>query len=573
MTCSTCKLVAAAAIIALFAFSTVGLAQPADSEKPFTPPTLAILNGKVWTGSAAMPEAEAVAITGQTITAVGTTDEIKALAGAGTRVIDAKGRRVIPGLVDCHTHIINMGLHISRLDLRTARDKGHFIELITTAAPKLAPGQWLLGGQYTVESWPEPESPRKEWIDEATPGTPVFLTRMDGHQALVNSIALRFARITREGPPDPPGGEIERDPETGEPTGILKDDAMSLVGKFIPPTSKEQLYDALTMAMKVAAMWGVTAIHDMSERSHLEIFKAAADRDALTFRVTSYVESSNFKRAWPIIEPFRKGDDLFRVAGFKAFMDGSLGSRTAYMREPFDDAAPDAKYPRGLRSGHASDLEKFAAEVKWAHEQGAQMAIHAIGDQAIHELLDIYAQLPDTKARRHRVEHTQHLLAEDIGRFAELGVTASMQPFHKADDGRWAEKALGSVRSRTSYAFRSLLEAGANVAFGSDCPVVTLNPFSGIETAVSSMTLDGVVWVPQQAISREQALSCYTLGAARAAHMEDRVGTIETGKLADIVILDQDILSIPADRIHETESYVTIVSGNVVWKNDALTGP
>lgn len=573
MTHSTWNQAGAGAIAVLLIFSLPVLAQPAEGEKPFTSPTLVIINGKVWTGSAAMPEAEAVAITGETITAVGTTEQIKALTDARTRVIDAKGRRVIPGLVDCHTHIINMGLQISRLDLRLAKDKDHFIELIASTVPRLSPGQWLLGGQYTVESWPEPQSPRKEWIDEHTPGTPVFLTRMDGHQALVNSVALRFARITRDGPPDPPGGEIERDPDTGEPTGILKDDAMALVGKYIPSTSKEQLYDALTMAMKVAAMWGVTAIHDMSEKSHLEIFKAAADRDALTFRVTSYVESTNFKRDWPLIEPYRQGDDRFRVAGFKAFMDGSLGSRTAYMREPFDDAAPDAKYPRGLRSGHASDLDKFTAEVKWAHEQGAQMAIHAIGDQAIHELLNIYAGLPDAKARRHRVEHTQHLLAEDIARFAELGVTASMQPFHKSDDGRYAEKALGSVRSRTSYAFKSLLEADANVCFGSDCPVVTLNPFSGIETAVNSMTLDAEVWVPQQAISREQALSCYTLAAARAAHVEDRLGTIEPGKLADLVILDQDILFTAADRIHRTESYMTIVSGTVIWKNDALTTP
>jgi predicted amidohydrolase YtcJ len=529
-------------------------------------PTLAIVNGRVWPGVRDAPKSQAIAITGSRISAVGGNEEIRALVGPDTLVIDAGQRRVIPGISDSHTHIIDAGLQLSRTDLRGAASKEHFVDLVTAGVTRLSPGQWLLGGRFTVESWDNPESPRKEWIDPITPGNPVFLTRMDGHQALVNSVALKVGRVDRRGPADPPGGEIERDPDTGEPTGILKDAAMDLVSNHIPPVGNAVKYDAFLLACQVANAWGITSIHDMSSPDDLVIFKAAHEQNAATLRVNSYVYSEDFQSTWPTIREFSVADDRLKICGFKAFMDGSLGSRTAYMRDPFTDARPDAKYPRGLRSAMAVDLEKFAAQIRWAHNRNQQLAVHAIGDQAIHELLDIYKSLPDCKGRRHRIEHTQHLLPGDIRQFPPLGVIASMQPLHKADDGRYAEKAIGPERALTSYAFKSLIRGGATLVFGSDVPVVTNNPFRGMAAAVTARTLEGRTWVPSQRITLEQALWCYTVTPPYAVFQEKKLGTIEVAKLADIVILDQDILTEPIDRIHETEAFMTIWNGRVVWR-------
>ncbi|GJM25522.1 MAG: amidohydrolase [Phycisphaerae bacterium] len=541
-----------------------------EGEEPFAkniPPTMVIVNGQVWTGIPSAPELEAIAITKNRISAVGTSQEIAALANDRTRVIDAGGRRVIPGITDSHTHIIATGLQLQRIYLRNARNRKGFVELITAAVTKLSPGQWLLGGRYSVDSWDDPSPPRKEWIDPVTQGVPVFLSRMDGHQGLANSMALKFAGIDRNGPPDPPGGEIVRDPATNEPTGVLKDAAMGLVRKRIPKEDKRARLRALQMAMQSMNAWGITSIHDMSQPDDLPIFLTAHRKDALSVRIRSYVETTNFKKTLPTMQAIIPlTDDRFRIAGFKAYMDGSLGSRTACMKHPYTDAEPDAKNPRGLHSGHASDLESFAADIRWAHDRNLQMAVHAIGDQANHEILDIYASLPSASDRRHRVEHCQHLLPEDIERFADIGVIASMQPYHKADDGRYAEAAIGRQRAQTSYAFKDLIKSGAVVCFGSDTPVVAANPFEAIMTARRGETLDGKVWIPGQRISLEQALFCYTVAPTFAAFMEDRLGTIQVGKLADIAILDTDILSATSEQIRQTESHMTIMDGKVVWQ-------
>lgn len=542
----------------------------AAQQEPAAPnplaPQVILINGRVWTGVEGAPQAEALAIRDGRLAAVGTTAEVRALADDKTIVVDVGGRRIVPGLTDSHTHFIWTGLHLRRLDLRTATSKEDFCNRIAAAVAKLPPGKWLQGGQYTVESWEKPESPRKEWIDELTPGTPVFLTRTDGHQALVNSVALQYARIDREGPKDPPGGEIERDPDTGEPTGILKDEAMLLVSKLIPQPTDDEKYAALMLAQKMAHAWGITSIHDMSTPGDVPIYAAAAQRGDLALRVISYVDTTEFEKSYESIKPYLERGRMYRVAGYKAFMDGSLGSRTAYMREPFADSTEDTKYPRGLRSGHATDLEAFARQVRWAHEKGLQMAIHAIGDQANHELLDIYASCPAVTGRRHRIEHVQHLLAEDVERFAKLGVIASMQPLHKADDGRWAAEVLGPERSKLTYAFASLLSAGATVAFGSDCPVATANPFEGIAAAVMARTLDGDVWVPEQSISRELALRSYTAAPAYAVFAEKEWGTLAPGMAADFVVLDRDIMEIPIEEIGAAEAWMTVVDGRMVHR-------
>jgi hypothetical protein len=318
--------------------------------------------------------------------------------------------------------------------------------------------------------------------------------------------------------------------------------------------------------MRECNRWGLTAVQDMSEPEHLPVYVRAHERGLLTLRIHSFLSVSDWDADHVKVRNFPIRDHWLNVAGFKGYVDGSLGSRTAYMRAPFDDAGPDAKHPRGLLTAMADPPKSFAAIIARADAAGFQLAVHAIGDEANHQALDHYAALNrDRRARRHRIEHAQHLLPEDIRRFAEANVIAAMQPLHKADDGRWAERALGKERSKTTYAFRGLLDAGAKLAFGSDWPVVSNNPFLGIAAAVTGRTEDGKVWVPEQNITVEQALTAYTATAAYAGMADDVRGTLEPGKLADLVILSQDILSIPSDRIAETTVTHTIVGGKLVW--------
>ena len=529
---------------------------------------LIIINGNIWTGVRGAPRAQALAIVGERIAAVSSNEAIRALAGANTKTIDARGRLVVPGITDAHVHLIGGGLQLSRVDLRDAKDRAEFVRRLAERAKTLRPGEWILGGQWTVDSWADPANPRKEWVDAATPHTPIFLTRMDGHQALANSAALKLAGIDAKGPPDPQGGIIERDAKTGEPTGILKDDAMNLISARIPPPSAEERTAALRAAMDHLHRFGVTGVHDMSDPDDLPVYAQARAAGTLTLRIHSFLQVSDWSKYFDTVAKYPRDDSWWRVAGFKGYMDGSLGSRSAFMREPYSDAGPDNKYPRGLLVDQADPFEEFQQQILRADAAGLQLAVHAIGDEAIHLILGGYDAVRRTNAprdRRHRIEHAQHLLPEDIARFAKLGVIASMQPLHKADDGRWAEKALGPKRSQTTYAFRSLLDAGATVAFGSDWPVVESDPFAGMAAAVTGRTLDGKVWVPEQNVTAEQALTAYTVTPAYAAYQERSVGTLEAGKLADVVILSQDVLTIPPEKLAATHADVTVVAGRIAW--------
>ncbi|MCH7527090.1 MAG: amidohydrolase, partial [Planctomycetes bacterium] len=394
-----------------------------------------------------------------------------------------------------------------------------------------------------------------------------LLSRMDGHQSLANSVALRLAGIDADGPSDPSGGVIERDSSTGEPTGILKDAAAGLVSRLIPPTSEADLDAALARAMKHVNSFGITSVHDMSGGSDLGTMLRAHEDQRLTVRIRKYLHVSDWRDSVDRVKNFPVDDAWLCVAGFKGYVDGSLGSRTAYMYRPYADANADAQYPAGILSEMASPPKKLRHMIEQADAEGLQSAVHAIGDEGNHIVLDAYQAVARKSRRgdpRHRIEHAQHLLPEDISRFAELGVVASMQPFHKADDGRYAEKALGPDRLAGSYAFRSLIDSGALLCFGSDWPVVTCNPFVGMAAAVTAGTLDGKTWIPQESISIEEALRAYTVSPPTAAFAESDLGTIEPGKLADLVILSQDILNVPAERIADTRAVVTIVDGKVV---------
>jgi len=531
---------------------------------------LAIINARVWTGVPENPSAEAVAVCGDRIDVVGTNEAVQARVGPNTTIIDAGGRRVIPGLTDCHTHIIGAGLQLDRLYLRDVAGREEFIAAVGEAAAGRKAGEWVLGGRWSVESWADPQPPAKEWIDPVTGDVPVFLSRMDGHQALANSAALKLAGIDADGPPDPSGGEIERDPATGEPTGILKDDAMDLVSDHIPPISDEQRDAALLRAMAHANRLGITGVHNMSEPEDLAAFVRIRAAGKATVRIRAFVMTEEWQPHYDTVREF-DSDDWVTVGGFKGFMDGSLGSRTACMHDPYADAALDEKYPSGLLVAMADPPEKMRNRIIDADRRGFQVVVHAIGDRANTLLLDCYEAATERNGprdRRHRSEHAQHLAPADIARFAGIGVIASMQPSHKADDARYAERAIGAERCKTSYAYRGLLDAGAEVCFGSDWPVVSVNPFKGIATAVTARSLDGRIWFPEQSMTVEEALRAYTTTATYAGFQEDRVGALEPGKLADLVILDRDPLGIPPDQLGQVAVTHTIVGGRVVWSGE-----
>ncbi len=533
---------------------------------------LVIVNARIWIGpekpqNAPSAQPTAIAVVGDRIHSVGDDATVRATIGPDTRTIDARGRRVIPGMTDSHTHIVSGGLQLARLNLRDVRNREEFIQSLAAAKDKKT-GEWVLGGRWSVESWADPKPPSKAWLDPVTGETPTFLERMDGHQALVNSAALRLANIDATGPKDPEGGEIERDPKTGEPTGILKESAADLVSRLIPNPSLSERYQALRRAMEHANSLGVTSVHNMSEPDDLEVFRLAHEQKALTIRVTVYLSVSDWPASIEQVKQFPIRDDFLRVAGFKGYMDGSLGSRTAYMRQPFSDAGPDTRYPRGQLNAMADPPESLREMAVKADAMGLQLAVHAIGDEANHLLLDTYEAVGGRSRRkdaRHRVEHVQHLLVEDFARFAKSGVVASMQPYHKADDGRYAEKALGHERLKGSYAFRQLLDAGALLCFGSDFPVVTLDPFAGIDAAVNARTLAGEIWLPSHSLTLEEALRAYTVSPPKAIHQENRLGTIEKGKLADLLILAADPFDMPTERIGEVRVWQTIVGGKIVY--------
>lgn len=472
--------------------------------------------------------------------------------------IDAQQRVVIPGLIDSHVHMLGGGMGLAELQLREVADKNEFIRSIAHWSANLAPGKWILGGRWSVESWVSPENPTKEWIDPVTGDHPLMLERMDGHSALVNSVALRLAGITRDGPEDPVGGVIDRDPRTGEPTGILRESAMSLVSRFIPEPTREEKVKALHAAIEHALANGITAVSDIPGIGDLPAYEALAIDLDLPLRFCLYPTADDWAGATDLATRFRGRPGWVQVRGLKAYLDGSLGSRTAMMREPFLGNPPDRPNWRGLYQDGVED-GTFARNLAAAQSAGLQAIVHAIGDEANDYLLNsLTAAFPNLRAARCRSEHAQHLLADDIQRFGDLGVIASMQPYHKADDGRYAEAIIGAERSKSSYAYRSLLDAGAVVSFGSDWPVVSINPMLGVEAAVTGRTLAGEIWQPQESITVSEALRCYTSRAAYAMGMDQQIGRIAPGFAADFVILNHSPFDHDVDwkSIHPVAVYV-----------------
>jgi predicted amidohydrolase YtcJ len=530
---------------------------------------LALVNGKVWTGNAARPWAEAVAVRGERITSVGTTAEMRLLAGPGTKLVDLGGALVLPGFIDSHTHFLAGGFALKTVQLRDAANRGEFVARIAAKARELGPGRWVLTGDWDHQTFDPVELPRRDWIDAVTPDNPVFVNRFDGHMALANGRALALAGITRD-TPVPLGGEIEKDPATGEPTGILKDTAMDLVYAKVPEPSFDEKLAAAEAAVRHAAANGVTSVHEMADAASFEVFQELLRRGRLTTRVYLYVPITEVGTvaALRVRSPF--GGPYLKLAGLKGFMDGSLGSATAYFFEPYTDEPGTS----GLLNGHMFPEGIMEKRILEADRAGLQLAIHAIGDRANSLLLDMYEKAVATNGprdRRWRVEHAQHLRPADIARFGKLGLVAAVQPYHAIDDGRWAETKIGPERVKTTYAFESLRKAGAVLAFGSDWTVAPLEPILGIYAAVTRRTLDGANpggWVPGEKVSVEEAVRAYTVNGAWVEFAEASKGTIETGKLADLVVLDRDIFAIPSEGIGEARVRLTVFDGRVVFGTD-----
>jgi predicted amidohydrolase YtcJ len=530
-------------------------------------PDLIIVNALVHTMDPRQPFAQAVAIHGNRIVAVGSSKEIRKMAGSMTRVIDAQKRVVLPGFNDSHVHFLSGGFQLSSVDLRDASTPQEFAERIRRFAGSVPAGRWITGGDWDHERWAEAKLPTKDLIDSFTPQTPVFVNRLDGHMALANSLALRLAGVTRQAI-DPPGGIIVRDPKTGEPTGILKDAAQSFVWKVIPPSNFEEKLAAARAATDHASSLGVTSVQDMSAGSDVGVYQALLDRGELKTRIYAVSPLPSWERLARTGVRAHFGSEMLRVGGLKGFADGSLGSTTALFYEPYKDApntsgiAGDEMYPEGA----------MLTRVREADKAGLQVMIHAIGDRANDLILTIYEEVEredGERDRRFRIEHAQHLRREDIPRFARDKVVASMQPYHAIDDGRWAEKRIGKERAKTTYAFRSLLDSGAILAFGTDWTVAPINPLLSVYAAVTRRTLDGKNpkgWVPEQKLSVEEAVHAYTIGSAYAEFQEGVKGTITPGKLADLVILSRDIFKIDPKDIESTKVVLTILDGRVIYE-------
>lgn len=533
-------------------------------------PTLAVVNARVWTGDPRRPWADAVAVTGDRISAVGSSAEVRKLARPTTRVVDAGGGMVVPGFIDAHVHFMDGGFGLTSVQLRDAKTPAEFVRRIKAHAATLPRGAWMLEGNWDHQNWGG-ELPRRDWIDSVTPNTPVLIQRLDGHMSLANTAAMRAAGVTRD-TRDVAGGEIVRD-AAGEPTGIFRDNAAGLVGRAVPDPLPAQEDAALDAAMAHVASHGVTSVHNMGSWRNLAAFERARRANRLRTRIYAAVPLASWERLRDTVAARGRGDEWLHIGGLKGFVDGSLGSHTAAMLEPFTDAPAD----RGL---FVSDPQRLSEWTTGADSAGLHVMIHAIGDRANRALLDLYERVvresddPD-RDRRFRIEHAQHLAPEEIPRFARLNVIPSMQPYHAIDDGRWAEKLIGPERARGTYAFRSLLDAGARPAFGSDWFVAPPTPLEGIYAAVTRRTLDDRNpggWVPAQKITVDEALRAYTTGAAYAEFMEKDKGMLARGMLADLVLIDRDLTQIPPETIRDARILMTVVGGQVVFERDRARG-
>jgi predicted amidohydrolase YtcJ len=528
---------------------------------------LVLTNARIWTGDASRPQADALAVIGERIVAVGSSAEIAAWSGPHTRLIDAAGRRVLPGFNDAHVHLLEGSVKLAQVQLKDASSPEELARRVAAHARSLAKGEWVLGGTWDDQAFRPPRLPTRQDLDGLTPDTPVFVDRYDGHMALANSAALRLAGVTRD-TPAPAGGEIVRDAR-GEPTGILKDAAMALVYRVVPPLSREGRLRALGQGLRHAAALGVTSVQDMNPSyEDVAAYADLAERGELTLRIYAAPLETQWQDQARLGLRHAFGSPWLRLGALKGYADGSLGSTTAYFFEPY----ADAPHTRGLLADEMQPLAAMRERLLGADAAGLQLCIHAIGDAAIAQTLHLFedvVQANGPRDRRLRVEHAQHVSPRDFARFARLGVIASVQPYHAIDDGRWAEERIGHERARTTYAFRSFLDAGVRLALGTDWYVAPLDPMHTLYAAVTRATLDGRHprgWFPEQKLALEEALAAYTAGSAYAEFQEREKGTLAPGKLADLVVLARDPFTVPPEELRAVEVDLTLVGGRVVYE-------
>jgi len=523
---------------------------------------LAILNAKIWTVNKAQPAAEAVAVQGDRISLVGSNADVRKTIGPHTRVLDAAGRLALPGFNDSHVHFLVGGQSLVGVMLRDTRDEAEFVERLRTYVAGLPRGEWVTGGQWDHEAWPSRKRPSRWLIDPVTPDNPLLIHRLDGHLAVANSLASRLAGITQD-TPDPPGGKIERDPKTGQPTGILMDRAQSLVSRVMPPPTEEKCSQAAEAAMRHAAALGVTSVHSIVSAPEFRLYQELHRAGRLTTRIYAILNEELAAAAGQTGLASGFGAPLLRTGAVKIYADGSLGARSALLFEPYDDNPATS----GLAIHSEDDLCRMALE---ADAAGLQIVMHAIGDKAAHMALTALERVPppgDCSARRHRIEHAQLVRPADRARFGRLGLIASLQPSHCTDDMRWIQKALGA-RTIYSYPFRSLLDAGARVCLGTDWPVEPLDPLLGIHAAVTREFPSGGPpggWHPAEKVTVAEAVEAYTLGSAYAEFQDDQKGSIEEGKLADLAILSSDIFTAPPGDILRARVETTILGGEIIY--------
>jgi predicted amidohydrolase YtcJ len=529
------------------------------------PADLVIVGGHVYTVDSKQPKAEAVAVVGDRIAAVGSDKEIRKWIGPKTLIIDAHRHTVMPGFIDSHVHFVDGGASLSSVQLKDASTPEIFTSRIGAYAKTLPEGEWVLEGEWDNDRWGG-QLPTREWIDRVTPRNPVFIQRYDGHMALANSLALKLAGVTRATKP-PAGGEIVRD-AAGKLTGVFKDAAMDLVDRVIPP-STERLRRSILAGLAEARKDGVTSVDDISLAPHVRMYQRLREEGKLTARfycITPMPDWESLAREG-ITANF--GSDWIRLGAVKGFADGSIGSRTALMFEPYTDQPNN----RGLMNQMMYPRGNMLKMALGADKAGLQIAVHAIGDRANRIMLDVYEQVEKEdgpRDRRLRIEHAQHLRPQDFDAFAGLDVIASVQPYHAIDDGRWVEARIGHQRARTSYAYGMLREHGVRLALGTDWPVAPLNPLLSVYAAVTRATLDGKHpggWFPENKLTLEQTIYGYTMGSAYAQFSENEKGSLTPGKLADIVVLDRDLFAIPAARIRDAHVAETIVGGEVVYSS------
>jgi len=524
----------------------------------------AFINGKIYTADEKNLWAEAIIINKSTIEYVGSNIDVMELFSDVDTVIDLNGKLVVPGFIDSHAHIIMGGFYLLSVDLTKVVSVDEFITKLkdyTTSNP----GKMIVGGNWNHQNWDIKEMPNKKMIDEFTQDIPVFIHRMDYHSALANSYALKLAEITKD-TPNPDGGTIVKDPITGEPTGMLKDKAMDLVANKLPERSEEEYEKACLTALEEAKRLGVTSIHDIAYKNDFRTFQKLLKKNKITTRIYTRLP---IEKCYDLINteienPF--GNELLKIGSLKAFADGSLGSYTALFFEPYIDD----KESFGL----AMDTLSNGKIREWAlagDKANLQLSIHAIGDKANSMILDIAEELENTngnKDRRFRIEHAQHLHPKDIKRFKDLKIVASMQPYHLYDDGCWAVTKIGEDRLKLTYAFKTLINEGVKVCFGSDWPVVTMDPILGIYTAVTRHTMDGKNpngLVPEEKLTVKEAVDCYTINAAYASYEEDLKGSITKGKFADFVVLSEDIFTIEPAKIKDVKVSKTIFNGEIIY--------